>query len=57
MTYAGAGAFMAFFSENAKILGMVSVHDELRLGKKLLQGYDCTFFKSFATRFQLQISP
>ena len=57
MTYVGAGAFMAFFSENAKILGMVSVHDELRLGKKLLQGYDCTFFKSFATRFHLQISP
>ena len=56
MTDAGAGAFMAFFSENAKILDMASVHNELLLGKKLLQGYDCTFLKSFATRFQLQIS-
>ena len=55
MTYTGAGGFMAFSSENAKILDMVSVHSELLLGNKLLQGYDCTFLKNFATRFHLQI--
>ena len=44
MTYTGAGGFMAFFRDNAKILGMIPVHNELLLGKNLLQGYDCIFF-------------
>ena len=38
---------MAFSSENGKILGMVSVHNELLLGKKSLQVYGWTFFKKF----------
>ena len=37
MAYAGAGTFMAFSSENAS---MVSVQNELLLGKKLLQRND-----------------
>ena len=45
--YAGGVAFMAFSSENGKILGMVSVHNELLLGKKSLQVYGWTFFKKF----------
>ena len=56
MTYTGASGFMAFSSDNAKILGMVPVHNELLLGKNLLQGYDCIFFQNFATRFHLRIS-
>ena len=56
MTYTGAGGFMAFSSDNAKILGLVPVHNELLLGKNLLQGYHCTFLNNFTTRFHLRIS-
>ena len=44
MTYTGARAFMTLSREIAKVIDMVSVHNELLLRKKLLQGYDCTFF-------------
>ena len=50
MTYAGAGAFKAFSRKNAKILRIVSVHNELLFSKKLSQAYDCKFLKDFATR-------
>ena len=56
MAYTGAGGFMAFSSENANILGMVSVYNELLLGKNLVQACDCTLFKNFTTRFHLRIS-
>ena len=56
MTYTGAGGFTAFSTENAKILGVVPVHNEIVLGNNLLQGYDCEFFKNFAARFRLRIS-
>lgn len=57
MTYTSAGGFMAFSGENIKILGIVSVYNELLLGKNLLQEYNCTLFKNFATFFHLRISP
>ena len=57
MTYAGAGAFMVFSRKNAKLLRIVSVHNELLFSKKLSQEYDCKFLKDFDTRFNLRISP
>ena len=56
MTYAYAGAFMAFSSENAKLLALyLFITSRVTLGKKLLQGYDYKFLKNFATRFHLLI--
>ena len=43
MTHAGSGSFMAFSNNNAKLFGMVSVHNKLLWARNRYRGMTAIF--------------